>query len=65
MKENEVKHLKTACREIENICRSLGKDCQVIFTTKGVSIAPPSWSGDCWGETFYDALVQSVEYPVE
>ena len=54
-------NLKDSCREIENLCRSLGRDCQVIFTDKGVSIAPPSWSGDSFGETFYDALKEALE----
>ena len=53
--------LKDACREIENLCRSLGSDCQVIFTDKGVSIAPLSWSGDSFGNTLYDALKESLE----
>lgn len=53
--------LKDACREIENLCRSLGRDCQVIFTDKGVSIAPPSWAGDSFGKTFYDALKDALD----
>lgn len=53
--------LKDACREIENLCRSLGRDCQVIFTDRGVSIAPLSWNADSFGKTFYDALKESLE----
>lgn len=53
--------LKDACREIENLCRSLGRDCQVMFIDNGVSIAPLSWSGDSFGNTFYDALKDALE----
>jgi len=54
--------IKNACRVIENLCRSLGKDTTIIFTDKLVSIAPPSWSGDSTGETLYEALTESLKH---
>ena len=54
-------NLTDACREIENLCRSLGRDCQVIFTDKGVSIAPLSWAGDSFASTLYDALDEALK----
>lgn len=53
--------LENACILVERICRRLGKDCQVIFTDKGVSIAPVSWSGDSFGKTFYKALQDAMK----
>lgn len=61
MTTEELEYLKDPCRTIENLCRSLGKDCQIIFTDKGVSIAPLSWSGDCFNKTLYDTLIQALE----
>jgi hypothetical protein len=55
---NDFEKLKDPCRIIENLCRSLGRDCQIIFTDEGVSIAPLSWAGDCFDKTFYDCLNQ-------
>lgn len=50
------KELKEAFRIVENHCRQLGKDCQIIFLSHCVSIAPTSWSGDSTGKTFYEAF---------
>lgn len=47
------------CQVFERRCRALGKNCQVIFTTKGTSIAPPSWAGDSFGSSLYEALVDA------
>lgn len=48
--------LRESCRLVENVARSLGKDCQIIFTDDRVSVAPVSWAGDSTGKTLYDAL---------
>lgn len=56
MGDNE---LKEACVIVERFARSLGKDCQVIFTDDGVSVAPLSWSGDATGDTLYEALTEA------
>lgn len=54
--------LKSSCNIIELLCRRLGKDCQIIFTDKGVSIAPPSWPGDSFGATLYEALKDALKH---
>lgn len=48
--------LKDACRIVENACRSLGRDCQVGFHGKGVTVAPVNWPGESGGDTLYDAI---------
>lgn len=50
-----------ACQIVENICRSLGKDCQVIFGTRVVSVAPPIWGGDSTGTTLAEALEDALK----
>lgn len=51
--------LLEACRLVEDVARSLGKDCQIIFTDTVVSVAPLSWAGDSTGKTLYDALTDA------
>ena len=48
--------LEKACRLVENACRSIGRDCQVMFLDDGVSLAPTNWAGDSWGDTLFDAI---------
>lgn len=59
MKTKEKQQLADACRLVENMARSLGKDCQIIFTDTVVSVAPLSWSGDSTGKTLYEALLDA------
>lgn len=61
MKRNSSDKLELleACRLVENVARSLGKDCQIIFTDTVVSVAPLSWAGDSTGKTLYDALTDA------
>jgi len=56
---NDAQELAAACRIVENVARSLGKDCQILFTDTVVSVAPLSWSGDSTGETLYEALTDA------
>lgn len=58
---NEQQELEKACRLVENLCRSLGKDTQVIFGTRVVSVAPPAWVGDSTGVTLYEALTDALK----
>jgi hypothetical protein len=51
---------KEACRTVENLCRALGKDCQVIFGIDFVSVAPLEWPGDSTGKTLADALQDAL-----
>lgn len=51
--------LKKACEIVERYARSVGKDCEVIFLDDGVQVAPPSWSGNVFNETLYDALKEA------
>ena len=55
----EEQEFEKFCRILERRCRSLGKDCQVIFTDEGVSIAPPKWAGDSFGISLYKALLDA------
>ena len=55
----EEVELKKACALVERHCRSLGKDCTVIFTLNGVSIAPQEWAADSFGETLFEALEEA------
>ncbi len=48
-----------ACRIVENIARSIGKDCQIMFLDKCVTVAPPEWTGKSSGKTLYDALLDA------
>lgn len=57
--------LREACRLVENVARSLGKDCQIIFTDECVSVAPVSWAGDSTGKTLYDALCDACKEPLK
>ena len=52
--------LENACLIVERACRSLGKDCQVIFTLDGVEIAPLSWPGSSTGKTLFAALQDAM-----
>lgn len=45
-----------ACQLVENRCRRLGKDCQIIFTDVCVEVAPLSWAGSSTGRTLADAI---------
>jgi hypothetical protein len=58
--ENNNTNIKKACVLIERLCRQLGKDCTITFTNEGVSIAPLSWPGESFGETFHDALIDAL-----
>ena len=55
----EDKNLLDACRLVENMARSIGKDCQIIFTDKQVSVAPLWWAGEATGKTLYEALIEA------
>jgi hypothetical protein len=59
-KEQEMEELKKACVLVENICRSLGRDCTVVFHRDGVSVAPPEWAGDSTGDTLFEALEDAL-----
>lgn len=59
IKKDQSLELSDACRLVENYARSLGKDCQIIFTDTMVSVAPLSWSGDATGKTLYEALTEA------
>lgn len=50
---------KDACRLVENRCRALGKNCEVIFMPDGVQVAPPSWPGAAVGKTLHDAIKEA------
>ena len=51
-----------ACRLVENVARSIGKDCRIIFTDTAVSVAPLSWAGDSTGKILYDALKEARKH---
>ena len=51
--------LQKACQTVERHLRSIGKDCEVIFTDDGVHIAPLAWSGDVVEETLFEALQEA------
>ena len=55
----EQQELETACQLVERHLRAIGKDCEVIFTTKGVQIAPLAWSGDVFEDTLYKAIQEA------
>lgn len=59
---NNDTELKKACEVVERHCRSVGKDCQVIFSNDGVEIAPLSWAGSEIGKDFYTTLKQAIRY---
>lgn len=54
--------LKKACEIVESRCRSVGRDCQVIFSNAGVEIAPLSWAGSETACDFFTALKQAARH---
>lgn len=56
-----TKEQQEACRIVENLCRSCGRDCTVIFGDTLVSVAPPAWAGDSTGPTFAEALEEALQ----
>ncbi len=56
-----LKELEKACKVVERIARSLGKDCEIIFHNKGVQVAPLSWGGDVQGEDLFEALQDALK----
>jgi hypothetical protein len=59
--EVKADEVQTACETVERLARSIGKDCQIIFTKDGVSIAPLSAGGDTWGPDLYQTLKEAME----
>ncbi len=53
VKDDEI---MAACVLVERVARSIGKDCEIIFTDEGVQVALLSWGGCSTGETLYEAL---------
>ena len=51
---------REACLIVERLCRAVGRDCQVIFTDDGVSIAPLEWGGDETGRTLDETLEEAL-----
>lgn len=56
MTDEELKH---ACMIVERIARSIGPDCEIIFTEDGVQVAPLSWSGCVTEIDLFTALTQA------
>ncbi len=54
-----MKNLEDACLLVENFARTLGKDCQIIFTDDGVEVAPLSWAGSETAKSLYTALTNA------
>jgi hypothetical protein len=54
-------NIPEACLIVERLCRSLGRDCQVIFTVDGVEIAPLSAPGSTTGGDLYSTLKEAME----
>lgn len=55
--------LQRACRVVERHCRAIGKDCQIIFTTNGVELAPLGWAGSIVEDDLYSAIHYALEHP--
>lgn len=51
--------LFNACEVVEKFARSVGKDCEIIFTVDGVQMAPLSWRGCITSNSLYGAFVES------
>lgn len=60
MTEEEMASLQKACKIVERYARSIGKDCEIIFTNQGVQVAPLSWSGDVLEEDLFSALMEAI-----
>lgn len=56
----ERDEMQNCCLVVERLCRSVGPDCQVIFTAKGVNVAPLSWAGESSGPDLYTALCDAL-----
>lgn len=52
--------LRAACELVERLARSVGRDCEVIFLSGDVQVAPLSWSGCVNAPTLYEALTQAL-----
>ncbi len=50
-----------ACLIVERLARAVGRECEIIFTDDGVSIAPLSWSGDVSAPALAEALTLALE----
>lgn len=63
MKLNEIApdELRKACEIVERHARSIGKDCQIIFTNKGVEIAPLEWAGSETADNLFLAVQQAAK----
>ena len=59
MKSKVSLTLEEACQIVEMYSRSIGADCQIIFTDSLVSVAPLSWAGDATGKTLFEALKEA------
>lgn len=57
--EAEELQFQEACKLVERRARSIGPDCEIIFTKKGVQVAPLSWSVDITAGDLYAALTQA------
>jgi predicted transcriptional regulator len=53
--------LKEACKIVEKHCRSIGKDCEVIFLDDSVQLGCLSWSGCGCYDDLYEAIIESKE----
>lgn len=54
------KKFRDACRVVESMTRSIGPDCQIIFTDGDVQVAPLSWSGCVNESSLYRALRTAI-----
>lgn len=61
-KNKEAQFFRDACEAVERHCRALGGDVQVLFTKKGVEIAPLADAGSTMCRTLYDALKECEKW---
>lgn len=51
---------RVACETVERLARSIGADCQIIFTKEGVEIAPLSDPGSTFATTLAKAISEAL-----
>ena len=53
--------LEDACEVVEKYARSIGQDCEIIFTDNRVQVALLSWSGDVTAPSLFEALTDAIQ----
>lgn len=61
LKAEKQEALRAACEVVERFARSVGRDCEVVFTADDVQVACLSWSGCVNAPTLYEALTQALD----